>query len=241
MDVVPPPSRGRRALQGSSYVKRGLVIGLSGRDAELVLPEAAVDLVGDPSLESANRLQLGVAGRSSTQEVVASRTGIPHLREGDPVQGGVDLAVATSVEPIALVARPDWDRCGAVVHREGGAGAEATNAGRLADELGGGDHAATLQGQQSRCQGGRSDLDLGVQLLDLGSEAPAASDELARQPRQHVRQWSELDIQRQQHVSSAEAPWRRLVAGVEFVEVPPEPVLVAGPFGDQGVAMIEEQ
>src|SRR5215472_7520212 len=145
MDVVPPPSRGRRALQGSSYVKRGLVIGLSGPDAELVLPEAAVDLVGDPSLESANRLQLGVAGRSSTQEVVASRTGIPHLREGDPVQGGVDLAVATSVEPIALVARPGWDRCGAVVHREGGAGAEATNAGRLADELGGGDHAATCK------------------------------------------------------------------------------------------------
>jgi hypothetical protein len=60
-------------------------------------------------------------------------------RDGDPVNGGVDLAVAAAIEAVAVgSARADRDRCQAGGAGELGVGGKAGGAGDLADQLRGG-------------------------------------------------------------------------------------------------------
>jgi hypothetical protein len=85
----------------------------------LVGVEATVDLVGDAPAQRPEGLGLGIACSGSTLQVVTTGTIQPQLGDGDAVQRGVELPVATPVQPMALVvARPDRDRRGPVVHRE---------------------------------------------------------------------------------------------------------------------------
>ena len=104
----------------------------------LVGPESAVHLVTDPPPEGADRLGLGVACRPSLLKIRAAAVVDPQLGDGDPVERDVELAVAAPAQAEAGgVARPDRDGRRAVVAGERRLGAEAADAGRLADHLGG--------------------------------------------------------------------------------------------------------
>src|SRR4051794_19464931 len=98
---------------------------------------SAVDLVADAAAEGAYRFSLCVSGRASVFDVVAGWAWSLHLRDRDPVHRGVELPVATAVEAVPVaVARPDGNRCSAVVTGERSLGPEAADAGRLAQDLG---------------------------------------------------------------------------------------------------------
>jgi hypothetical protein len=84
--------------------------------------------------------------------------------DGDAVDGRVDLAIATAIEPVAVGScRADGDRSDAGGASELGIGGEPFGAGDLADELGGGQRAEAGLGEQV---GG----DLGDRVGDLGFE-----------------------------------------------------------------------
>jgi hypothetical protein len=97
--------------------------------------QSPVYLVAEPAAQGPDRLGLGVASGQtfvnvSMPEARASELGYRHA-----VQGGIELTVAATVEPMAdNVARPDWDRSRPVVSRKGRLRAEALDAGCLGDE-----------------------------------------------------------------------------------------------------------
>src|SRR5204863_4585293 len=93
--VAPMSSRGRETRR-------------FGGSSGFIVAKPAEDLVADPPTESPDGLGLGVAGGHPLGQVVAAGTGPLELRDGDPVEGDVELAIATPVEPVADdVARPD--------------------------------------------------------------------------------------------------------------------------------------
>ena len=72
-------------------------------------------------------------------------------QDREPVQRAVELAVAAMVEAVACgVAGGGGDRDDADGAGELGVGGEALGAGDLADQLGGGQHAAAALGEQAR-------------------------------------------------------------------------------------------
>lgn len=130
--------------------------------------EGAVDDVREPALESSERLGAGVAVGLAALEV-GDRVGeSAGLGDRDPMQGGVQLTVAASREPVAAaIARPDRQRRRAVVAREGVAGAKAHHPGDLADDLGRrqGRHAVNLKEHRCDLRGALSDLPLMPRLV----------------------------------------------------------------------------
>ena len=67
------------------------------------------------------------------KKVLPATTSQPDLRHGNPMQGNIDLAIATPIEPEALpAARRDRDRRRAIVHCECAAGTKPTYISRLA-------------------------------------------------------------------------------------------------------------
>lgn len=86
----------------------------------LVGHQAAVDRVRDASAQGLDRLGLGVAGRCPPLHVRDGRRVVLELGDGYPVKGDVDLAIAASVESMAVVvAGPDGDGSGAVMQTSG--------------------------------------------------------------------------------------------------------------------------
>src|SRR5207245_5127919 len=117
----------------------------------LVGQQPPEDLVAKAATEGADGLGLRVAGGHPLGEVVTARALALELGDRDPVESDIKLTIAAAVEAMAdRVARPDWDRGRAVVAGEGGARAEATDAGRLSDELGRRQMTATGEGQERR-------------------------------------------------------------------------------------------
>src|SRR5204862_6292546 len=116
-------------------------------------------------------------------EVGASRWVDASLRDRDPVQGAVALAVAAAVEPVAAVfagAGFEWGDVGMAGKLR--VGLEALDRADLAEQLGGADGAATGERQERR-RGllGRC-LQLPVESEDRACETAAAADELAGDP-----------------------------------------------------------
>jgi len=75
----------------------------------------------------------------------------PGLGEGDPVEGGVQLAVAVAIEAPALGStRGGRDRRAAGEVGELGVGLEASGAGNLADQLAGGEGGDSRHLQEKR-------------------------------------------------------------------------------------------
>jgi len=94
----------------------------------LVGEDAPVDDVGQASLERAAGLGWGLSFAELAQVVAAAGSGVAGLADGDGVQGGVELAVATGVEPVALlVAAGGVQGCG------GGVAGEVVLAGEAGD------------------------------------------------------------------------------------------------------------
>src|SRR3989337_373943 len=132
---APMSSRGRET--------RGL-----GDSGGFIVTHPAEDLVTDATTQRADGLGLRVAQGPSVLQVRLARPLALELGDGDPVERHVELTVARPAEAMALgVARPDRQRRAAVVTSEGGRRAEATDAGRLADELGRGQRTAAGEGQ----------------------------------------------------------------------------------------------
>jgi hypothetical protein len=105
------------------------------------------------------------------------------LRDRDPVQGAVELAVAAAVEAVALVfagARVEWRNAG--VAGELRVGAEAIDRPDLAQQLGGAQGSAAGKLQQPRRDRGRTCVERAVKVCDRAAQAAAAAEQLARDP-----------------------------------------------------------
>src|SRR5439155_21571314 len=116
--------------------------------------ECVVDDVGEAAFEDAEGFAVGVAlCFAASDQCLRGRVAVA-LCERDPVDGGVELAVAAAAEAVAEAAgRVDGQRCGAVVAGVGVAGAEALDAGGVADALCWREGAASGGRQQRRRQG----------------------------------------------------------------------------------------
>src|SRR5262245_31573929 len=113
--------------------------------------QGAVDDIGEAPAKETQGLGLGVALLDALGDVFAAGVVGAGLGDGDPVQRGVDLAVAAAVEADACgVARAGGLRSGSVPARVGALGAKALRAGCLADELGGRQRAAAGDLEQGR-------------------------------------------------------------------------------------------
>ena len=181
----------------------------------LVGEEAAEDLVAQASAEGPVRLGRRVARPEPALQVGSAGTTEPDLGDGDPVEGAVELAVAAPAQPMAdLVPRPDRDRGRPGVAGEGRPRPEATDARRLADDLGSGERSAADELQERRSQGPDPPLDLHLEGPDRGaspirariSRARRAASPRCARPRRHV---SSSAFQR---TGSAKPPGRRSCA-----------------------------
>src|SRR5438105_15362243 len=115
--------------------------------------------------QRADSLGLGIAGGETALHVGMAGGVLLELCDGDAVQGGIQLTVATTIEPYTLgVARPDGYGCGAGVACIGRGRPKATDIGGLTHEFGSRQHATAEQRQQSWRQ--RSD-----ELADLTFQA----------------------------------------------------------------------
>jgi hypothetical protein len=113
--------------------------------------QCRVDGPDELSFEAAERLATTLALGLLALEVGAGRRVDASLRDRDPVQGAVQLAVAAAIEPVALVlARAGVERCDAGVAGKLGIGAEAGDRSDFAEQLGGGQAAAAGQFEQPR-------------------------------------------------------------------------------------------
>ena len=108
------------------------------------------------ALQAAQRLALALALGAFAGHEGPRRLVHAHLRDGDAVQGGVQLAVAAAVQAVALgLPARDRQRGDAGVHGEARLAREALRARGLADEAGGGERAAAGQGEQLGGEVGR--------------------------------------------------------------------------------------
>jgi hypothetical protein len=97
------------------------------------------DAAGEVAFEAGDGLGVGLALGALAGDVGLCFGVAAQPRDRDAVDGGVDLAVAAAVEPVAVgVARADGDRGDAAGAGELGVAGKALGAGDLADELAGG-------------------------------------------------------------------------------------------------------
>ncbi len=102
------------------------------------------------------------------------RTG---LRDRDPVEAGVDLAVAGAAQSVPIsVPGPDRQRCGAAWPGVGVLGLEAVHVRGLADELRGGEQADAVHRQQCWCHERDQCIELPLDIPDLLGELRASGD-----------------------------------------------------------------
>ena len=114
--------------------------GLTGRSGALhfIDEKPPEHLVGEPVPEQAESLGPIVTGRDAALDVRLSRPVASTLRDGDPVEGSVDLSIATTIESeFPVIPGPNRDRRRPVPASECGPGAKATHASCLAHNLGG--------------------------------------------------------------------------------------------------------
>jgi hypothetical protein len=101
------------------------------------------------AFEAAQRFTAALAIGLLASEVLGGIGVQAALRDGQAVQRAVELAVAATIEAVAIgVPGGCGDRCGPGDPRELGVGGESPDAGDFTDQLGGGQHAAAAFGQQ---------------------------------------------------------------------------------------------
>src|SRR5215207_7343702 len=127
--------------------------------------EAAVDDVCEVSFERAARFAWCLAFGDFAGEIGAGWWVVAGLDDGDAVKGGVELAVAAAVEPVAAggLARAAGDGCGAAEAGEGGGVAEAADVAGVGDHGGGDLRPGAVQVADGVAV-------LGEELRDLGIE-----------------------------------------------------------------------
>ena len=106
--------------------------------------QALEDNADEVSLEAAECFSAALPFAAFALEVLASGRVVAGLRDRDPVERGVELAVAAAVEPVALsAALARFERCDAAVAGELGVCFEAVDRADLGEQLCGGDRGAT--------------------------------------------------------------------------------------------------
>src|SRR5215217_8552525 len=119
----------------------------SGRGGLEQVPDAA----GEVALEAADGFFCALAFGAFAGDVVLGLGVAAQSGDGDAVDGRVDLAVAATVEAVAVgLAGADRDRSDAGSARELGVCGEPARAGDLSDELGRGQRTETWLGKQLR-------------------------------------------------------------------------------------------
>ena len=195
------------------------------------------------AFQAAQRLALGLALGAFAGEEGARRLMGAHLRDRDAVQGGVQLAVAATVQAVAIGAAAR-DRHGgdAGVHGEARLAGEAQGACGLANEAGGGETTAAGQGEQLGGELGGELRDLALQGVDLHREAAAAACEVEGDAHLHPgRQGGERLLEAGQPAGAAQGLGRHLERHAEVVQVPAQAALDARALGDQVGAVVGEQ
>jgi len=131
------------------------------------------------ALEAAKRFPAALTFGMLALQVGTSRRVHACLRDRDPVQGAVELAVAGAVEAVTLpLARGGEQGCGAGVFRELRIASEALDARDLAHEIGGGQGAAADDVEQLLGLVGEQRLELALELVDAAGQLAASLDEL---------------------------------------------------------------
>jgi hypothetical protein len=214
------------------------VVGAAGDQVEDV-----EDAPGELAFERSESLLVGLAVGLVSGDVGLGGCVGAFLDDGDRVQGAVELAVAGSVESVALLAAGgDVERGDAGVHGELGVGAEALDAGDLADQLRGGQRAAAWEREQLRRLAPHERLDLALEPVCLACQLAAVTDEFAGDAHLHrLLAAGQAPTEPLEHLQGAERAPRRLELGVDLVQVPAQPVLDPGPLADQVLAVVDEQ
>lgn len=206
-----------------------------------VCEEPPEDLVGEPSRQGPNGFGLGDALLHAVLEAVTSESS-PELGHRNAVQGGIDLSVATPVEPVAdVVGRPHRDRRGAVVTGKGGLGAETGHIGSLTQDLGRGERPAAVEGQEVPGQRTDSFGHGALELVDAPGVGLDAGHELGGQGSDQLVPAGELGARTVQDAEPVEGPGGDVTPEPEFVEMPAQAVLVPGPLGHQVLPVVQEQ
>jgi len=141
------------------------------------------DDADEESFQAAERFAAALAFGAFALEVVARRCVVAGLCDRDPVERGVELAVAAAVQAVALGAagaRLEW--CDAAVAGELGVGAEAVDRADLGEQLGARDSGAAGQLEQRRRRLDRALFELLVELADraIGWRIVATSSRASR-------------------------------------------------------------
>jgi hypothetical protein len=165
------------------------------------------------------------------------------LVDGEAVKGAVELAVAASVQAMALgVARGGGDRGAAAGAGELGVGAEALGAGDLADQLGRGERAAAALGEQLRRVALDEGGELCLEFTDAFGVGGDVADELARDPDAcGLFGAGEPPGGFAEPFGGVERSVWDLELRPEIVQVPAQPLLIAAPSGDEVLAMVDQQ
>jgi hypothetical protein len=141
-----------------------------------------------------------------------------------------------------LVVLPELAGWGAVPFhaRVGALRAEASGAGRFADDLGGGECAA---GDREERRGERGDerLDLAFEFVDAAVELADALEQLARDGRDEPIDRGGPGVDALDDVLDLEAAGGDVEVGRDLVQMPADPALNAGSLGDEVVAVIDQQ
>src|SRR6266542_889813 len=164
------------------------------------------------------------------------------LRNGDPVQCGIRLTIATAVESVAVViTRPHWNWCRPVPTSEGCFGPKAHDTGDLADELGGRKRTAAGQLQQRWRKRTHASGDLPLEVVGSNAQLPRMHDELACDVDDDAIQSSQTSLKLVQDAHVAKTSGSDLKARKQLVEMPAQPILDTGPLKHQVFAMVDQQ
>jgi hypothetical protein len=165
------------------------------------------------------------------------------LGDGDPVQGAVELAIATAVESMATVlAGAGLERRDAGMAGQLSVAPEALDRTDLAEQLGGAQRAAAGKLEQLRSDALRACLQLAFELGDRTAEASAASDQLAGdRDLDRLLAAGEPTAEAVKPKRAVERAQRYPKRRIELVQVPAQPLLSAAPLRNEVVAVIDEQ
>jgi hypothetical protein len=197
------------------------------------------------ALEAAHRLDAGLAFGFLAGEIGASRRVDPAARDRDDVQGAVELAVAATVQAVA-VASPGGsrNRCDAGQPGELSVAGEALCARGLADQDRGAQRATAGLCEQLWAMGANEVAQLALERLGFPCERGDALDLLASDTDPGgLWQRPEPAGDALQLAGVVElARWNlRLELRVEHHEVPAQPVDQPGALGNEDLAVIAQQ
>jgi hypothetical protein len=190
------------------------------------------DAASEVALEAAQGFHAALAFGLLAGEVRDGGWVMLALGDGDPVQRGVELAIAAAVEALTVAASGGrGDRSGPALAGEVLVGREALGAGGATDDRGGRDHAAAFQRKQAGPLVSDQALELALERLDGAGEFPDATQFIARDP--HARgllQRAQAPRDPIQPHGTVERAGRDLCLqlGVELEQVPAQAALHAG-------------